>query len=1234
MRRSILFSLLVLPILSSAQSVDNSTCATAFEIPVSATNVASFTFLNVSNFANIAPDPVTACGVSGNMRTGWYKFTALATTHLVRSEGVTMDERTLEVFSGSCGSLNSLQCFTSNAAYQPLSGLTVGAVYFIRSRGGSDMGLAVVSAAPNDECANAAQLSVRPAQVVQRPVTEMATIGATQSLPACTGSAGNSDDDVWYRFTATAQVQHLVYNLLNEVPPVIQWYSGGCGALTSLACNTTKASGLTPGQEYRIRLHSEGSTSTLRMLGDVCESAPNDECSGAIPIAVALTGEEPEEVVISTRSGTGSTVPCDPQASDVWLSFVAPTTGITVFSTNSESAAIYSGSCGSLTCHDDGALNNPWNVTGLTPGTTYYLKLGEDFSLRESTIRIMALPNNDACSGAVALEVLPYQGSEGFVHGHNGGAATGEQACNVAEPRDVWYSFTATTRQHYIHVEPTIANTTGLFAQVLSGTCGSLASIACSDISPLIVSGLTPGVIYHVRAYANSNNAKAFRIGITEGLVNDECAGALPLPVLTVEQIDDQPGVRLTNASVGTGPCATNFPDLWYTFTATDDEATFLAAYEGSNVTGYTELLSGTCDNLTSLSCVNDTRARFTGLTVGSTYHVRLASFVPVDFIPHIAQVPNDEITGALVAPFGSSSTGPLHNGSSYGATQSHPQFCTQANPDDDTWYRFTATATAHTVRAMQRNTLFTEPAIFGGQMYVEVYDTLSLIADTLQAHMVSCGISPRSLAGLEIGRDYWYRAYAAGAAPVGLCLFSTWVQDRNNDEADGAVELSYGETCTHSFSTSGATQSLPGADCTVDDTADDDIWFTFTATDQPARLIASHGTADLALELFSGTPGNLTSLACSDNVLVLPTLVSGQTYYARLYSWKSATPVEGLIGLFITPSLTANSCVDEACLGPVLLENPSIEQGEYCMAAVPSIDNIEGLGLPLAPGWPRYQGGSSDGFSSCSLFGSQSEMPAQVINITLDRTVARSGKGMGGALAWDAPYYREYLQSTLTEPLIPGEPYLVSFNVVLSPGSGVKVNGLGAFLSVGPLVEDTYAPFDAEPQVVTYEMVEKGAWTNICGIVVPDAPWDHIALGSFFVSREAFTHVGNPATASYHFYDDIVVARIDDPSCITSIGDVPPLDEDANTGGDNLRVYPNPAHDRVNIVGDASLFGKRAVIEVFDITGKRMHAEEVAWMQALQPLELPAEWKEGLYLVMVRVEGKAPRSARVVLRR
>jgi hypothetical protein len=61
---------------------------------------------------------------------------------------------------------------------------------------------------------------------------------------------------------------------------------------------------------------------------------------------------------------------------------------------------------------------------------------------------------------------------------------------------------------------------------------------------------------------------------------------------------------------------------------------------------------------------------------------------------------------------------------------------------------------------------------------------------------------------------------------------------------------------------------------------------------------------------------------------------------------------------------------------------------------------------------------------------------------------------------------------------------------------------------------------------------------------------------------REAFTHVGTITRRrqrTYHFYDDVVVARINDPSCITSIGDVPALDESTAGEGDACACTPTP---------------------------------------------------------------------------
>ncbi|HRF81026.1 MAG TPA: T9SS type A sorting domain-containing protein [Flavobacteriales bacterium] len=87
-------------------------------------------------------------------------------------------------------------------------------------------------------------------------------------------------------------------------------------------------------------------------------------------------------------------------------------------------------------------------------------------------------------------------------------------------------------------------------------------------------------------------------------------------------------------------------------------------------------------------------------------------------------------------------------------------------------------------------------------------------------------------------------------------------------------------------------------------------------------------------------------------------------------------------------------------------------------------------------------------------------------------------------------------------------------------------------------------------------------------------------------------------------------------------------------SGPQVLSIFPNPANELINIVADPALFGQRAMIEVFDATGSRVHAEQVSNFNALQPLDLPQDWKEGLYLVMVRAEGQAPKAARVVVKR
>lgn len=1235
MRRSFLFLLLASPVLASAQTGTNNTCATAHELEVFSGNIQQ-TLIPVDGrwFANAVPAPTTACSGSNPTKSAWYKFTATATQHWIRTDGQGTDDAGMEVFSGGCGNLTSIGCFPPNGATPALTGLTVGGTYHLRvvminpdycqpNPQLCQVWIAVVSAPVNDECSGAIDLPVITDAMVTWPAKEISSLGATPSQAACSGGA---DDDVWYRFTAT-HTTHLLGTkdlTIAAQDNVYQWFSGTCGNLTSLVCDQPMAAGLTPGTSYYIRAHSNANTAltTMRVLANVYAPAPNDECAGALPIEVSLLGEEPKAAWVSTVHGTASTVPCGPQPHDVWLSFTAPGPVVTaaVYGPASAHLALFSGSCGSLTCIHQANANDEVTFSGLTPGTTYYMKVGTNL-INRGNLRVYVFEPamNAACADAVLLEVQ-----------NDDPVYTLGNTYNATER--AWYRFIA-TGPHMIVEGATTAGEYPTTAKVYSGACGAQTMVAqsASIAIPLVLTGLTAGQEYHIMM--DPQNPVAFRIAVRGPLANDECAGAIELPFSTLEDFPSIVQESNMLAANGTGACLAT-RDLWYRFTAAHSSAGFVTP----DASGTTELFTGGCGSLTSLGCESNTiAAQFSGLEPGTEYHIRFSTTAVIHAPMLFDQPVNDEPGGALPAPFGSRFAIPAVAYSSYGSSQSMPSHCAGYVPDTDTWYTFTATAGAHSVLAILHNGYFTEDQ-FGTNLYtrIEVYDTLSTDPAVLAANLISCGDSPRVLTGLTIGKQYLYRVYTYGLFATNKARgFITAVTDADNDDAGGALLLAYTDTYSAWFNTTGATQSMPGADCLVDDTADDDIWFKFVATNATARLVVGDGTADVTIELFSGTPGNLTSIACDGNILELPVLTAGQTYHARVYSRNNATPVSGRMGLIATPSLTANSCVDEDCLGPVLVPNPGIEQGAECLIHLSEVGAIQGLGTQLAPGWPRMQHGSSDAFHSCAPFNSELENPGRRIG---QRSVlSRSGKAMGGFIATGHninPYYFEYLQAPLSEPLVPGEAYLVSFHVAPATPNVQCVSGLGAALSEGPLVVSGYhTPIAVDPDVLEPGLICEPQWTNICGVVVPGTPVDHITIGLFRTRREGIS-AGNTNQYSFYYVDDVVVARVNDPSCITSIGDVPPDEFGQSEQREGLRLYPNPANELVNIVADPSLFGQRAVIEVFDMRGTRVHAEEVAWFGAVQPVDLSGDLKEGLYLVMVRVEGQAPKAARLVVKR
>jgi len=130
----------------------------------------------------------------------------------------------------------------------------------------------------NDDCSNASTLTVNADQGCGT-VTSGNTSGATQSIetaPSC--NATGVDDDVWYKFTATATSHEVKITGASNITGFAV-YSGSCGSLTQLtgACGTTSsgtgtinASGLTIGNVYSVRVFSTATTCATTTSFNIC----------------------------------------------------------------------------------------------------------------------------------------------------------------------------------------------------------------------------------------------------------------------------------------------------------------------------------------------------------------------------------------------------------------------------------------------------------------------------------------------------------------------------------------------------------------------------------------------------------------------------------------------------------------------------------------------------------------------------------------------------------------------------------------------------------------------------------------------------------------------------------------------------------------------------------------------------------------------------------------------------
>lgn len=407
----------------------------------------------------------------------------------------------------------------------------------------------------NDECTGAIALTVNP-DFLCGLVTAGTVVGATASATDSAACFGAEDDDVWFSFVATATSQRI--SLLNVAGSTTDMYhslwTGDCSALTLVpnSCSdldTSNPTGLVPNQTYYVRVNTYTATPYQTSTFNICIGTPppppaNDTCAGAITVTcgsatagtTAFSTNENQAVCgisgVTTQNTPG-----------VWYKYVGDGSDVTVttcsstVTTGDSRIAVYSGSCGTLTCiggNDDaqtsGCANNVYSsiVTFNTvAGTDYYILVyaysstALGFELNVSCVAACSpVTGNDDCSTATQVTVgTPITGANNSCSSASLGTAYPSCGSQFGTYYDTWYWFDSGS---VTDVTIALSNQTGTTGFVLySGTCGALTPVTGSCTltgASTNITGLTPGT-YYLRAFSSSPAARgSYDLSITSTL--------------------------------------------------------------------------------------------------------------------------------------------------------------------------------------------------------------------------------------------------------------------------------------------------------------------------------------------------------------------------------------------------------------------------------------------------------------------------------------------------------------------------------------------------------------------------------------------------------------------------------------------------------------------------------------------------------------------------------------------
>ncbi|HWJ29872.1 MAG TPA: hypothetical protein VNS32_25255, partial [Flavisolibacter sp.] len=302
----------------------------------------------------------------------------------------------------------------------------------------------------------------------------------------------------------------------------------------------------------------------------------------------------------------------------------------------------------------------------------------------------------------------------------------------------LWYTFTATQSSASLTItggnffDPT--KTGIVLYKSTDGTCNNLSYVNCipstSSMTAFTNFSVTKGATYFVAVYSTTVYSKnaTWTLCLTQPPANDEPVDALKASyVLTSGTSCTTQTFTLVNATASSGipagsePTANSYYDVWFSFVANGPVETITLSNLGNSITSRAiELYSGSPGSLTPIAYASATTLTSTGLTVGTTYFIRVSNYgtAPIttngsfDICVYYPKPSNDDCSGAK--SISTSSTCSNTAGTLFAATPSTglPVGCESTGTHYDVWYSFTAAGNTEVINLSSLGAGITNPEV------------------------------------------------------------------------------------------------------------------------------------------------------------------------------------------------------------------------------------------------------------------------------------------------------------------------------------------------------------------------------------------------------------------------------------------------------------------------------------------------------------------------------------------